>query len=68
MSDQEQLNQLAERLPKKSELPAGLVITPADFEKDDDSNFHMDFIVAASNLRAEVTLLIDDILIYLINS
>ena len=24
-----------------------------DFEKDDDSNFHMDFIVAASNLRAE---------------
>lgn len=23
-----------------------------DFEKDDDSNFHMDFIVAASNLRA----------------
>merc|ERR1719219_1607614 len=53
VSDQEQLNQLAERLPKKSELPAGLVITPADFEKDDDSNFHMDFIVAASNLRAE---------------
>ncbi|XP_067095824.1 ubiquitin-like modifier-activating enzyme 1 isoform X1 [Osmerus mordax] len=24
-----------------------------DFEKDDDSNFHMDFIVAASNSRAE---------------
>uniref|UniRef100_A0A3Q2XBH9 E1 ubiquitin-activating enzyme n=1 Tax=Hippocampus comes TaxID=109280 RepID=A0A3Q2XBH9_HIPCM len=24
-----------------------------DFEKDDDTNFHMDFIVAASNLRAE---------------
>ena len=23
-----------------------------DFEKDDDSNFHMDFVVAASNLRA----------------
>ena len=28
-------------------------VLPADFEKDDDSNFHMDFIVAASNLRAE---------------
>jgi len=28
-------------------------VIPADFEKDDDSNFHMDFIVAASNLRAE---------------
>jgi ubiquitin-activating enzyme E1 len=27
-------------------------ITPLDFEKDDDNNFHMDYIVAASNLRA----------------
>lgn len=27
-------------------------ITPLDFEKDDDSNLHMDFIVACSNLRA----------------
>lgn len=27
-------------------------ITPADFEKDDDSNFHIDFISACSNLRA----------------
>lgn len=27
-------------------------VTPLDFEKDDDANFHMDFIVAASNLRA----------------
>ena len=25
---------------------------PADFEKDDDSNFHIDFITACSNLRA----------------
>jgi len=31
---------------------AGLVITPLDFEKDDDTNFHMDFIVASSNSRA----------------
>ncbi|CAM9875266.1 ubiquitin-like modifier-activating enzyme 1 isoform X1 [Lampetra fluviatilis] len=28
-------------------------MVPVEFEKDDDSNFHMDFIVAASNLRAE---------------
>ena len=28
-------------------------ILPADFEKDDDSNRHIDFIVACSNLRAE---------------
>uniref|UniRef100_A0A0B7AVY7 Ubiquitin-activating enzyme E1 C-terminal domain-containing protein n=1 Tax=Arion vulgaris TaxID=1028688 RepID=A0A0B7AVY7_9EUPU len=31
---------------------SNLKITALDFEKDDDSNFHMDFIVAASNLRA----------------
>ena len=30
--------------------PGALV--PADFEKDDDSNFHIDFITACSNLRA----------------
>lgn len=30
----------------------GLRITPIEFEKDDDANLHMDFIVAASNLRA----------------
>uniref|UniRef100_A0A915CCS0 E1 ubiquitin-activating enzyme n=1 Tax=Parascaris univalens TaxID=6257 RepID=A0A915CCS0_PARUN len=28
-------------------------LTPIDFEKDDDSNHHMEFITAASNLRAE---------------
>lgn len=27
-------------------------VFPADFEKDDDSNFHIDFINATSNLRA----------------
>jgi hypothetical protein len=27
-------------------------VIAADFEKDDDSNFHIDFINAASNLRA----------------
>jgi len=29
-----------------------LVITPQKFEKDDDSNYHIDFITAASNMRA----------------
>ncbi|VDM27078.1 unnamed protein product [Toxocara canis] len=28
-------------------------LTPIDFEKDDDTNHHMEFITAASNLRAE---------------
>ena len=31
---------------------SGLTIFPQEFEKDDDNNFHIDFIVAASNLRA----------------
>ena len=32
--------------------PQGLKMSPLIFEKDDDSNHHMDFIVACSNLRA----------------
>jgi ubiquitin-activating enzyme E1 len=27
-------------------------INPAEFEKDDDNNFHIDFIDASSNMRA----------------
>ncbi|XP_063984107.1 ubiquitin-like modifier-activating enzyme 1 [Diachasmimorpha longicaudata] len=49
--DHERLQQLQEELPKSSDLH-GLKINPQDFEKDDDTNFHIDFIVAASNLRA----------------
>merc|ERR1719487_3029218 len=30
----------------------GYRLNPVDFEKDDDTNFHIDFITAASNLRA----------------
>eukprot|EP00128_Syssomonas_multiformis_P002420 Colp12_sorted_trinity150504_noHs@8955 len=38
-------------LPAPSSL-AGYRLNPIDFEKDDDTNFHMDFITACSNLRA----------------
>ena len=31
-----------------------LQVSPADFEKDDDKNGHIDFITAASNLRASM--------------
>lgn len=48
----EQFKSIQNELPKLSDL-AGLKVTPIDFEKDDDANFHIDFIVAASNLRAE---------------
>lgn len=50
-SDQAELNNLADSLPHPSTL-AGYRLTAVEFEKDDDTNFHMDFITAASNLRA----------------
>ncbi|CAH1403946.1 unnamed protein product [Nezara viridula] len=49
--DQDRIGQLQNELPSK-EMFNGLNITPLEFEKDDDNNLHMDFIVAASNLRA----------------
>ncbi|KAF9452196.1 ubiquitin activating enzyme [Macrolepiota fuliginosa MF-IS2] len=42
---------LATQLPAPSSL-AGYRLTPVEFEKDDDTNYHIDFIAAASNLRA----------------
>ncbi|PWN30586.1 ubiquitin-activating enzyme E1 [Jaminaea rosea] len=45
------LTEIASSLPSAGSL-AGLRLTPADFEKDDDSNHHIDYITAASNLRA----------------
>jgi ubiquitin-activating enzyme E1 len=38
-------------LPLPSKLP-GYKMNTIDFEKDDDTNFHMDFITATANLRA----------------
>jgi ubiquitin-activating enzyme E1 len=49
--DSEELDVLTKQLPAPSSL-AGYRLQPADFEKDDDTNFHIDFITAASNLRA----------------
>ncbi|XP_068703332.1 ubiquitin-like modifier-activating enzyme 1 [Montipora foliosa] len=50
--DDDDLEKTRGALPTPQQL-AGFKMSPADFEKDDDTNFHMDFIVAASNLRAE---------------
>ncbi|XP_060232843.1 ubiquitin-like modifier-activating enzyme 1 Y [Meriones unguiculatus] len=50
--DNSHLENLKISLPTPDKL-RGFKMYPIDFEKDDDSNFHMDFIVAASNLRAE---------------
>ena len=42
---------LLKQLPSPSSL-VGYRLNPVEFEKDDDTNFHIDFITAASNLRA----------------
>jgi len=50
-TDASDLAEITKKLPAPSSL-AGYRLTPVDFEKDDDSNHHIDFITAASNLRA----------------
>lgn len=49
--DSGDLDDLASKLPAPSSL-AGYRLNPVEFEKDDDTNHHIDFITAASNLRA----------------
>ncbi|XP_015202790.2 ubiquitin-like modifier-activating enzyme 1 [Lepisosteus oculatus] len=50
--DKIKLDELSEKLASPETFSASKMF-PVEFEKDDDTNFHMDFIVAASNLRAE---------------
>ncbi|ETS82511.1 Ubiquitin-activating enzyme [Pestalotiopsis fici W106-1] len=50
--DGDELQEIAKSLPPASKM-AGFKLTPVEFEKDDDTNHHIDFITAASNLRAE---------------
>ncbi|XP_019850641.1 PREDICTED: ubiquitin-like modifier-activating enzyme 1 isoform X3 [Amphimedon queenslandica] len=50
-SDTDEMTAIENSLPSLQELK-DLKMTPLDFEKDDDTNYHMDFIVACSNLRA----------------
>ena len=48
-----ELDRLISQLPTVSQLSAsGTKMTELEFEKDDDTNFHLDMIVAASNTRA----------------
>jgi ubiquitin-activating enzyme E1 len=49
--DVNDLDNIINQLPAPSGF-AGLRLSPAEFEKDDDTNFHIDFVTAASNLRA----------------
>ncbi|KAI9800284.1 MAG: hypothetical protein M1833_003398 [Piccolia ochrophora] len=50
--DNAELSKLVSSLPSPQTL-AGFRLTPIEFEKDDDANHHIDFITAASNLRAD---------------
>jgi ubiquitin-activating enzyme E1 len=50
-ADQDELDEIISNLPPSKDF-AGFRLNPSEFEKDDDSNFHIDFITAASNLRA----------------
>jgi ubiquitin-activating enzyme E1 len=52
MDENDSLDQIVKSLPQPKTL-AGFRLEPVEFEKDDDTNFHIDFIAAAANLRAE---------------
>ena len=51
LPEEEDVATIAAALPAPASL-VGYRMVPAEFEKDDDENFHMDFITSASNLRA----------------
>lgn len=48
-SSDETFYDIIKSLPKEN---PNIVINPVEFEKDDDTNFHMEFITSCSNLRA----------------
>jgi len=51
--DQEVVDKLQADLPKPSDFAPNYQLQESQFEKDDDTNFHIDFMTAASNLRAQ---------------
>lgn len=52
MDDEDELQKITTAIPSPSTL-SGFQLTPVEFEKDDDTNHHIDFLTACSNLRAE---------------
>lgn len=51
LDEDAECERLEKALPKPSQLP-GFQLSPIEFEKDDDTNYHVAFITACSNLRA----------------
>ncbi|CAJ1050608.1 ubiquitin-like modifier-activating enzyme 1 [Xyrichtys novacula] len=52
-AEKARLEDLKGKLASSTLKKSAMQMFPMDFEKDDDTNFHIDYIVAASNLRAE---------------
>lgn len=50
-NDEDEIAKITEQLPAPSSM-VGYRLNPVEFEKDDDTNHHIAFITAASNLRA----------------
>ncbi len=50
--NEKKMTELFSRLPKYNGV-IDIKIQPHEFEKDDDSNFHIDYIAATANLRAK---------------
>ncbi len=48
----DEIDAIVRSLPAPSSF-AGMRLNPCEFEKDDDTNYHIDFITATSNLRAK---------------
>ncbi|CAF3441504.1 unnamed protein product [Rotaria sp. Silwood1] len=49
---EEEIKEILAQLPKADKI-RDIQIHPHEFEKDNDTNFHIDYIVATANLRAE---------------
>ncbi|EOY34575.1 Ubiquitin-activating enzyme 1 isoform 1 [Theobroma cacao] len=53
VNDEAMINELFYKLELcKNNLPSGFRLKPIQFEKDDDTNYHMDLIAALANMRA----------------
>lgn len=53
IDDSAVIDELIKKLEShRKSLPSGYVMKPIQFEKDDDTNYHMDFIAGLANMRA----------------
>ncbi|XP_071717337.1 ubiquitin-activating enzyme E1 1-like [Rutidosis leptorrhynchoides] len=53
IDDSAVIEELIKKLEQtRKKIPSGYIMKPIQFEKDDDTNFHMDFIAGLANMRA----------------